>query len=164
MPPTPPAPLVFGTPQLDALTAAAQASARRRKNFNFHACDGDPSHRLLNAVEPDSYVCPHRHMEPGKDETLVVLRGAFGVLFFDERGNVTQQAVIRAAGELVGVNIPRGVFHTLVALESGSVFLEAKAGPYDAATDKELGPWAPPEGDARAAGYHASLRALFRTT
>jgi cupin fold WbuC family metalloprotein len=158
---TPSAPLVFGTREFDALTASAQASARRRKNFNFHPSDADPSHRLLNAVEPDSYVCPHRHMEPNKDETLVVLRGSFGVAFFDERGNVTQKAVISARGERMGVNIPRGVFHTLVALESGSVFLEAKAGPYDPATDKQLAPWAPPEGDASAGAYRATLRALF---
>ena len=155
------APLVFGTRELDALTASARASARRRKNFNFHAGDDHPSHRLLNAVEPDSYVCPHRHPEPRKDETLVVLRGAFGVLFFDEQGKVTQRDVIRAGGERFGVNIPQGVFHTLVCLEPGSVFLEAKAGPYDPKTDKEVPSWAPPEGDARAPAYHASLRALF---
>jgi len=155
-------PLVFGIEELDALTASAQSNPRRRKNFNFHPDDAHPAHRLLNAVEPDSYVCPHRHLQPNKDETLVVLRGAFGTLFFDEHGRVTRQAVLAAHGDRIGVNIPRGVFHTLVALESGSIFLEAKAGPYDAATDKELAPWAPPEGSGDAADYHAKLRALFR--
>jgi cupin fold WbuC family metalloprotein len=157
----PGAPLVFGRHELDALTASARAHPRLRKNFNFHPHDAHPAHRLLNAVEPDSYVCPHRHLQPDKDETLVVVRGAFGIVFFDEQGNVTQHAVISAGGDEIGVNIPRGVFHTLVALESGSVFLEAKAGPYDATTDKELAPWAPPEGDERAAVYHERLRARF---
>ncbi|MGE5522177.1 MAG: WbuC family cupin fold metalloprotein [Rhodospirillaceae bacterium] len=156
-------PLVFGSRELDTVTAAARSSPRRRKNLNFHADDGHPAHRLLNAVEPESYVCPHRHLAPNKDETLVVLRGAFGIAFFDEEGMVTDRVVIRAGGEHIGVNIPRGVFHTLVALESGSVFLEAKAGPYDAATDKELAPWAPPEGDAKAPAYHARLTALFQS-
>jgi len=158
-----PAPLLFGTEHLETLTAAAKASPRRRKNLNFHAADADPAHRLLNAVEPDSYVQPHRHLEPNKDETLVVLRGAFGLVFFDDGGTVTRTAIIRAQGELIGVNIPRGVFHSLVSLESGSVFLEAKAGPYVPATDKELAPWAPAEGDEKAREYHAKLRALFQT-
>lgn len=162
MTPTHTAPLVFGLRELDTVTTAARSSPRRRKNLNFHADDAHPAHRLLNAVEPDSYVCPHRHLAPNKDETLVVLRGAFGVVFFDEAGNVTDRVVIRAGGEHLGVNVPRGVFHTLIALESGSVFLEAKAGPYDAATDKELAPWAPPEGDEKAPTYHATLMALFQ--
>jgi len=160
---TMPPPLLFGTDHLDALTAAAKASPRRRKNLNFHAQDAHPAHRLLNAVEPDSYVQPHRHLQPNKDETLVALRGAFGLVFFDDAGAVTQTAVIRAQGELIGANIPRGVFHSLVSLTPGSVFLEAKAGPYVAATDKELAPWAPAEGDNKARDYHARLQALFQT-
>jgi cupin fold WbuC family metalloprotein len=151
----------FGAAQLDALTAAARTSLRRRKNFNFHPDDAHPAQRLLNAVEPESYVQPHRHLEPHKDETVVALRGAFGLVVFDERGTVTHTAVIRPHGELLGVDIPRGVFHTLVALEPGSVFLEAKAGPYDPKTDKDVPAWAPAEGSAGAAEYHAKLRALF---
>ena len=153
--------MIFGTRELDSLTAAAQASPRRRKNFNFHPDDAHPAHRLLNAVEPGSYVCPHRHLEADKDETLVAVRGSFGVVFFDERGAVVEKAVIGAHGERIGVNIPRGVFHSLVALETGSVFLEAKAGPYRPVTDKELAPWAPREGDAGAAAYQSTLVALF---
>ena len=156
------APRCLGARELDALIEQARSSPRRRKNFNFHPGDAHPGHRLLNAVEPDSYICPHRHLAEHKDETLVVVRGAFGALFFDEHGAITNRVVIGAAGEYIGVDIPRGVFHTLVALESGSVFLEAKAGPYDAATDKELAPWAPREDSADAARYHRSLLALFR--
>ncbi|HEY9447084.1 MAG TPA: WbuC family cupin fold metalloprotein [Burkholderiales bacterium] len=159
---TTPPPLLFGTGHLDALTATAKASPRGRKNLNFHAADAHPAHRLLNAVEPGSCVQPHRHLEPNKDETLVVVRGAFGLVFFDQSGTVTQTAVIRAQGGLLGANIPRGVFHSLVSLEPGSVFFEAKAGPYNAATDKELAPWAPAEGDERAPDYHARLVALFQ--
>lgn len=155
------APRIFGAAQLDALSAAARTSARRRKNFNFHPDDAHPAHRLLNAVEPESYVQPHRHLEPHKDETLVALRGAFGLVLFDEDGRVVETAVIRPQAELIGVDIPRGVFHTLVALEPGSVFFESKAGPYDAKTDKELAAWAPAEGSAEAPAYHAKLRALF---
>jgi hypothetical protein len=33
---------------------------RQRRNFNFHPADDYPSNRLLNAIEPDSCVPPHR--------------------------------------------------------------------------------------------------------
>ena len=157
----PVAPFVFGTDCFDALTAQAQASTRARKNLNFHATPAHPSQRLLNAVEPASYVQPHRHVGAMRDETLIALRGAFGILLFDERGNVAAKAVIRAGGEQVGANIPAGVFHSLIALETGSVFIEAGAGPYDPVAAKELAPWAPAEGSEGASAYHARLRALL---
>ncbi len=152
---------LFGNHELDRLTAAAQSSARRRKNLNFHASAGAPAQRLLNAVEPDSYVQPHRHLAPHKDETMVVLRGAFGLVFFDEAGRVTDTAVIAAQGNAIGATVARGLFHSVVSLEPGSVFFECKAGPYDAATDKQAAPWAPAEDNAAAPAYHAALRALF---
>src|ERR1700704_1710183 len=77
---------------IDAVSAQAAASPRRRKNFNFHAQASAPANRLLNAIEPDSYVRPHRHLDSAKDETLVVLRGAVGMLVFDDKGAVVQHA------------------------------------------------------------------------
>lgn len=154
-------PFVFGTALLDALTAEAQASPRRRRNRNFHATAAHPAQRLLNAVEPGSYVRPHRHREADRAETLAVLRGAFGIVFFGEHGSVSHSAVLRAQGEAIGADIPPGVFHSMVALTPGSVFFESKAGPYDPLTDKDFAPWAPPEGDPAAAAYLAGLQTLF---
>src|SRR5688572_20367032 len=90
------APIIFGNACFDELTASARTSERRRKNLDFHAQASHPAQRLLNAVEPDSYVRPHRHLEPLKDETLIALRGAFGVVFFEETGVVSKTAIIRA--------------------------------------------------------------------
>ena len=69
--------------------------------------------------------------------------------------------MLRAGGEVVGAHIPAGVFHSLVALEPGSVFFEVKAGPYEVLTDKEWGGWAPPENDPAVPSYVEKLRALF---
>ena len=154
-------PLFFGRSDFDALTAEARNAPRRRKNRNFHPGDDHPAHRFLNAVEPGSYIRPHRHTDPLKDETFVALRGAFGVVLFDESGAVSRTAVIRAGGDPVGAHVPAGVFHALVALERGSIFFEVKAGPYDVRTDKEWGAWSPAESDPAAASYVARLRALF---
>jgi len=145
----------------DALSVQARGSQRRRRNFNFHPTDAYPSNRLLNAIEPDSYVPPHRHLDPTKDETLFVLRGSIGVLLFDEQGSVIDQRVMVAGGDTVGVDIPHGVIHSLVALEPGTVAFEAKAGPFVERTPAELLPFAPPEGSPQAADYRDWMRSRF---
>ncbi len=146
---------------LDQVSGQAQASPRRRKNYNFHVSEIDSCNRLLNAIEPDSYIQPHCHYDAEKDESLVVVRGRVGVVFFDAHGTVTSKAVLEPASAAVGVNIPHGVFHTLVALVPGSVFFEAKAGPYAPLTAREKAPWAPVEGDPQAAAFLARLKQLF---
>ena len=153
--------LFFGRECLDELTARARESKRGRLNLNFHDRDAHPANRLLNAIEPPSYVRPHRHLQTDREETFIVLRGAFGIVLFDERGQVTRTEAIRAGGELIGAHIPVGTYHTAIALEPGSVFFEVKAGPYVPLTDKEWPAWAPQEGTPEAAAYLEQLHRLF---
>jgi cupin fold WbuC family metalloprotein len=143
---------------LDEVCAQAAASPRRRKNRNFHPYDEHPGHRLLNAMQPDSYIPPHRHLDPNKDETFVVLRGLLGLVLFDDTGKVIRLAKVGAGGTAIGVDIPHGTWHTAVALETDTVFLEAKAGPYLPFTPAEKAPWAPAENTAGAAPYLAALK------
>jgi cupin fold WbuC family metalloprotein len=147
---------------LDMVSGAARDSSRRRRNYNFHAGDEAPCHRLLNAMEPDSYIPPHRHLDPEKDETMIVLRGRLGVVFFDGEGNIRETALLAPGGDAMGVNIPHGDYHTVVCLESGTVFFESKAGPYRPLTPEERPHWAPGEGSSEAAGYLAGLRRLWQ--
>lgn len=114
---------------LDVVTSQAKKSSRLRKNYNFHCSDNDPCHRLLNAMEPDSYIQPHRHLDVNKDETLIVIRGKMGLIIFDDDGNIEEKAILEPNGDVVLVNIPHGRYHTWLSLEENSVFLEAKAGP-----------------------------------
>lgn len=146
---------------LDLVSESARTSPRLRKNHNFHQSEADISNRLLNAVEPGSYIVPHRHLDTAKDETFVVLRGRFGLVLFDESGNVTRQAVLDSAGPVFGVTIPHGTFHSIVSLAPGSVFFESKAGPYVALTPEERAAWAPAENDAAADVFRRQLEALF---
>jgi len=145
----------------DALSAQARASVRRRRNLNFHPVNDYPSNRLLNAIEPDSYVPPHRHLDPTKDETLIALRGRIGLLVFDDRGEVIAREVLQPGGPVQGVDIPSGVIHSLVALEPASVVFEAKAGPFLPRTPGELAAFAPAEGDPTACAYLEWMRAQF---
>ena len=146
---------------LAEVSAEAKQAPRRRRNRNFHPSDDYPGHRLLNAIEPDSYVMPHRHLDPTKDESIVCLRGRLGIVVFGPSGEVDRNIALSPAGENVGVDIPHGVYHSVLALESGTVFFEAKAGPYVPLAGDEKAPWAPVEGDAGVADYLAQLRRLF---
>jgi cupin fold WbuC family metalloprotein len=149
---------------LDQLVVAARRATRRRTNLNLHAMD-DRVHRLLNAIEPGSYVRPHRHLAPPKAETVVVVRGSLGLVLFDQEGAVAETGRLSAgpAGTF-GADVPAGAIHSFVALESGTVFLEVKEGPYVAPAGEDLPAWAPAEGDAAAPAYEASLRSLFGTS
>lgn len=151
---------LIDTNALTALSVEAAASPRRRRNRNFHAADEHPAHRLLNAIEPGSYVAPHRHLAASKDETMLVLKGRLGLLIFDDVGQVIR-TVILSPGAVCGVDIPHGTWHSLVALEPGTVFFEAKAGPYLPLDADERAAWAPAENDAAATAYQRELAARF---
>ncbi len=150
----------FDRALLDALSSEAKLAPRRRKNRNFHASDADVAHRLLNAIEPGSYVAPHRHLDPNKGETMIVVRGQLGVVVFDATGKIVQ-ATLLAPGATCGIDIPHGTWHSVVACWPGTIFFEAKAGPYLPLDRSEQAPWAPAEGAPEAMAYVQSLTKLF---
>jgi cupin fold WbuC family metalloprotein len=92
---------------------------------------------------------------------LLVLKGKLGLLIFDESGAVLSRSVLQAGGDCVGVDLPAGVFHGLVALEADSLMFECKAGPYRPVGEGEQAHWAPREGEPGVAEYHAWMRAQF---
>lgn len=113
---------------LDDLTAQAKESPRLRMNYNFHQSLDDKCHRMLNAVEPGSDIPIHRH--PTKDESFVVLRGKVRSTTYKDDGSVIESVVLSQEDGLYGVDIPKGVWHKLESLESGSVVFECKEGPF----------------------------------
>lgn len=140
---------------------AADSAPRRRKNANFHPNDAFPAHRLLNALQPGSYVRPHRHLDPNKDESIIVLRGRFGYLSFDDQGTILEAITLATGGPVYGVDIPHGTTHTLLALEPDSVFFEAKAGPFIPLAPDEIASWSPDEGTLASAALWQDWRARF---
>jgi cupin fold WbuC family metalloprotein len=144
--------------QLDAATARAAASPRRRAITRYHD-HPERIQRMLNALEPDTYARPHRHLDPPKVEAFVALRGAAAVVRFDDSGAVREVARLAPGGPCQGVEIPPGTWHTVVCLAPGTVLFEVLEGPYEAATHKDFAPWAPAEGDPGAAAWLAALRA-----
>jgi cupin fold WbuC family metalloprotein len=146
---------------LERVTRLAAGSPRLRKNHNFHVSEAERCGRLLNAVEPGSYVRPHRHANANMDESILAVRGRVGVIEFDAAGGIAGKAVLEPGGEAIGINVPHGTFHSLVALARGTVFFEAKAGPYAPLSEEEKAAWAPAEGSAEAARYLEWMRGQF---
>lgn len=148
---------IITSKHLDALSEVAKGAPRKRKNLNLHPTDEFCCHRLFNAIEPNSYIRPHRHLDEAKDETFTIVRGALGVILFDEAGTVLDSVVLTPGGPAVAVDIPHGLFHGAVCLAPGTVFFEAKAGPYLPLSADETASWAPEEGTPEAAAYLAGL-------
>lgn len=142
---------------LDNLTAAAAVTARRRKNYNYHQPE-DHVQRMLNALEPDSYVRPHKHELPDKVEAFLCLRGQVALIAFNEDGGIASICRMASGGPCFGGEVPPRTWHAIVALQPDSVVYEVKDGPYDPATDKQFAPWAPAEGAADVQNYLEHLR------
>ena len=131
--------MVIDSLLLDKLTAQAKESPRLRMNLDLRNSPADSSQRMLNAIEPGSVVPIHRHQKTS--ETVVVLRGRVIEEYYDDAGVLVESFVLGDChvadapcnGMTVGcaLNIPAGQWHTLRALESGTVILEMKDGAYE---------------------------------
>ena len=122
---------------LDELTAQAKTSPRLRMNMDLRNGDGDTSQRMLNAIEPGSPLPIHRHQKTS--ETVVCLRGRLVEEYYDELERIcTDRIELSPNGPVAAVNIPAGQWHTVKALESGTVILEVKDGSYEPITDVDI--------------------------
>ena len=121
---------------LDKLTAKAKESPRLRMNFDLRNSADDGSQRMLNAIEPGSPLPIHRHRL--SSETVVCLRGRLVEEFYDDAGKCTETVELAPGGSVVALNIPIGQWHTVKALESGTVILECKDGPYEPQSPEDV--------------------------
>ena len=144
---------IYPAATLDALSAEAARLPRRRKNLNVHPVLEDPVQRLFNALEPGTYARPHRHARDHGWELMVVVRGAFSVLHFDDAGRVLARADLHAGDGDCAVEIPAHAWHSVVSLAPHTILFEIKPGPYSPIEDKDFAAWAPPEGDPLAPGW-----------
>jgi len=113
---------------IDEVSRQAKQSDRLRMNHNFHQSLDEKCHRFLNAVEPGTEVPIHKH--PTKDETFVILRGKVRVTTHNDDGSIIEAVVLCSEEGRYGVNIPKGVWHTIEAIEADSVIFECKEGPF----------------------------------
>lgn len=139
------------------LSEKAKQNPRLRQHHNLHASYDEPSQRLLNAMEPGSYIRPHRHLTDPKPESFIGIRGRMALFTFNDDGDIEKSLCFGPGEETAGVDLPHGIWHTVVCLEEGSVFFETKPGPFNPIHKKDMAPWAPEEGTPEAKQYLQNL-------
>ena len=125
---------------LDDLTEQAKASPRLRMNLDLRNSADDQSQRMLNAIVPGSPLPIHRHQKTS--ETVVCIRGRLVEEYYDELERICTEAIeLSPNGPVVAVNIPAGQWHTVRALESGTVIMEVKDGAYEPIGPEDILEW-----------------------
>ena len=128
--------MIINSEILDDLTAKAKGSERLRMNYDLRTSSGDTSQRMLNALEPGTVVPVHRH--PSTAETVIIVRGKVKEILFDECGNVAQEILMEVGGDCPVLQIPAGQWHSIEALESGTVIFEAKDGAFAPLREEDI--------------------------
>lgn len=151
---------IFTQSKFTVLEADAQDSPRKRVNLNVHSDLSEPIQRLFISVAPGTYVRPHRHNRKDKFEFFLVVSGSLELLIFNDDGKLESRYLLNASGEVKGLEIPSGTFHTVLPGDAPATFLEVKPGPYEPVEADELAPWAPKEGDEGVASFLTALSSL----
>ena len=141
--------------ELQGVSETARGLPRLRKNLNVHETLDASVQRLFNAMEPGTYIRPHRHARPNGWELMLAIHGRFAILLFDHQGHVIERHELSSQSGPVAAEIPAQAWHTVVSLESGTVMFEIKEGPYTPVEDKDFAHWAPQESDPKASGFIA---------
>jgi cupin fold WbuC family metalloprotein len=148
---------IISQKSLSELSQKAADSPRKRLNLNFHDDLADPINRMLNAFEPGTYIQPHKHENPDKREVFIILHGSLVVVIFDDSGKPIDFVLLDPLKGNHAVEVPPGVWHSVISLETGTVVYEIKDGPYEQIDDKNFASWAPKEGDSTCGEYLTKL-------
>ena len=137
--------------ELEALSHAAAAAPRRRMNRNLHVELADPVQRLAIAMEPGTYVRPHRHVHTW--EMLIVLTGELELVLFEADGATVSGREVLSRDHKAVFEMPAGTWHSVISRRPGTVVFEVKQGPYQPIAPDDMAAWAPAEGDAAVASF-----------
>ena len=142
---------------IEELFAKAEASDRRRINYDLRTSSDDGSQRMLNALLPGTSVPIHRH--PKSNENVLLLCGKLVEILYEEetlgeslpmgedsqyvfngsRLRETKRIVLDPAAGVHGCVVPAGAWHTVEVLEP-SVIYEAKDGAYESDGSESFDP------------------------
>jgi len=143
--------------QIKTGLTASRKSSRKRMILPIHRKQDAEVQRLINFLQPGTYIRPHLHPLPHATESIVVLRGVIRFFTLDDDGSILSDQLLTSVQIPSVIDIEPLVWHTFIVLEPDTIIFECKRGPYSAETDKEFAEWAPREGDAEAERYMEKL-------
>jgi len=147
----------YSSAQLRQLEKDAACSERRRSHLNAHPGLDANVQRLFIAMQPDTYLRPHRHPEAHKWEFFVVLDGRIDLLVFAENGEVLER-VEMSSEKTRAVEVPAGSWHAYVCMRADTLALEIKEGAYLPTRQQDFAPWSAAENTEPAPAFLARMR------
>ena len=134
---------------------ASRDSPRHRMIMPVQRSQEARVQRLLNFLQPGTYIRPHRHPLPHATESLCLLEGELEFLVFSESGEILNRIPLTPQNPLL--DFEPGLWHGMIIKKPDTVIFEIKLGPYDPDTDKEFSIWSPAEESPEVAAFLTSL-------
>lgn len=125
--------MVFDNNFINQLLDNAKISERLRQNYDLRNSSADTSQRMLNALQPETKVPIHRHVDTS--ETVICVCGRLEEIFYEpvngdnSEFKETSRFLLCPDEGKFGIQIPAGVWHSINVIEP-SVIFEAKDGAY----------------------------------
>jgi len=135
------------------LIEQSRTSTRRRAAYSPHSQDYQGMQLLVNAIQPDSYIPPHKHPS---QEIWIPLKGRINFVIFDENGKLMDVQVLNERNAIF-LECPENTYHTGIAAEPDSIFGNLNPGPYSP-LDKIPAIWAPSESNSDFPKYLERLK------
>ena len=146
-----------GPDDIAVLRLAVTQTTKRRARINAHPDSDDQLHEMIIAIEPGSYIRPHKH--PGKSEAFHIIEGAVDIVVFDEAGDIARVVSLAAQGGSTPFyyRMSEPHFHTLIIRSDLLIVHEITNGPFRP-EGTVFAAFAPEEGDTAAAmNFQTSL-------
>ena len=154
--PNPKGPVFQLTPELLAKGhRASRKSPRLRIILPVQRSQEARVQRLLNFMQPGTYIHPHCHPQAHATESIYLISGELEILIFSPEGEIRNRH--RLTKEMPLIDIEPDTWHSMVIHQPDTVVFEVKQGPYQEQTDKQFAPWAPAEGENGSELYLASI-------
>jgi len=136
--------------QIEEGLEASRKSPRKRMILPIHRKQSAEVQRLINFLQPGTYIRPHKHPLDHATETIVVLKGAIRFFTLNDEGDILTDQILKSEPIPGVIDIEPNTWHTFVVLDEDTILFECKKGPYNAKTDKEFAKWTPDESDPKA--------------
>lgn len=137
--------------------AASRNSPRKRIILPIHRTQDAEVQRMINFMQPGTYIRPHIHPMDGASESLVLIKGQIDMVLFEEHGKIRSQHTVKAGSINCVFDIEPNIWHSFVVTQANTILFECKKGPYSSISDKHFAEWAPEEGSKEADIWLQSL-------
>jgi cupin fold WbuC family metalloprotein len=136
--------------QIEEGLELSRKSPRKRMILPIHRRQEAEVQRLINFLQPETYIRPHKHPLDHATESIVILNGKIRFFTLDDEGAVLTDQILKSEPIPAVIDIEPNVWHTFVVLEDDTILFECKKGPYSAETDKVFARWSTKESESNA--------------